>query len=136
MFHRNVFKDPNNYFLQETQESVNKIEKFLSGASEDRPDIFRVNIVFFLPGEMFFLFSKKKAMKGIPFIFYSRKNKHFTLCVVFLYLIFGENKPRKSESIILAIWTVTEKFSVNKKSPLYVENQRSENIKTRNWRPV
>ena len=86
MFHRSLFKDSNNYFLQETQESVTMTEKFLSGESEDRPDIFRVNIVLVFLGEMFCLFWKKKAMKGIPFIFYSKKNKHFTLCLAFLYL--------------------------------------------------
>ena len=122
MFHRNLFKDPNNYYLQETQETVSKIEKFLSGESEDRPNIFRVNRVF-LPSGMFhyIVFSGS---------FYFRKRRPF-----FIW-IFGENKPRKSNSIGLTIWKVTEKVSINQSSSLCVESQSTENIKTRNWRPL
>ena len=45
MFDKNVFKNPATYYLQETNDTVNKIEKFLSGESEDLPNIFRVYTV-------------------------------------------------------------------------------------------
>lgn len=45
MFDKIVFKNPATYYLQETNDTVNKIEKFLSGESEDLPNIFRVYTV-------------------------------------------------------------------------------------------
>lgn len=46
MFHRNVFKDPAKYYLHETNDTVNRIEKFLAGEPAHILDIFEVYVVF------------------------------------------------------------------------------------------